>query len=244
MSTISKAFAGLALAALAAAPLAAASSGAAAQRSAYAKTGYDEASQRADNHRRWRYRDRVDAGDVIAGIAIIGGIAAIASAVDKSQRGDRYDDRRHPERDYQRRFSSSDIDRAVDSCSRAVSRDVRVDSIDNVSRMGDGWQVSGRLYNGDGFTCSVGRDGRIERVDYGNGYSGAADGGYGADYRDGSAAADGQWSDDAYAQARLATPPAQPDVQADAQPDVQVGEAPAYPGGPLPGDEIDGDIGV
>ena len=244
MSTISKALAGMAMVSLAGTPLAAADATASAQRSIYAKTGYDEASQRADNHRRWRYRDRVDAGDVIAGIAIIGGIAAIASAVDKSKRRDRYDDRRYPDRDYQRRTSSSDIDRAVDSCSRAVSRDVRVDSIDNVSRMGDGWQISGRLYNGDGFTCSVGRDGRIERVDYGNGYTGAADGGYGADYRAGSAAADGQWSDDAYAQARLATPPAQPDVPADAQPDVQVGEAPAYPGGPLPGDEIDGDIGV
>lgn len=235
MSTVSRVLAGMTIVSLVVTPLAAADRSASVQRSDYAKTGYDEASQRADNHRRWRHRDRVDAGDVIAGIAIIGGIAAIASAVDKSKRGDRYDDR-YPRRDDQRRYSSSDIDRAVDSCSRAVSRDVRVDSVDNVSRMGDGWQVSGRLYNGGGFTCSVSRDGRIERVDYGNGYSGSVNGGYGSDYRDGSAAADGQWSDDAYAQARVATPPAQPDVQS--------GEAPAYPGGPLPGDEIDGDIGV
>lgn len=225
--------AGLVLVSLFAMPAAAADTGVSVERSAFAKSAYDDAAGKADNHRRWRYRDRTDAGDVIAGIAIIGGIAAIASALDKSKRGDRYDDR-YRDTDYRSRYSSSDIDRAVDTCSSAVSRDVRVDTVDNVSRVGDGWQVSGRLYNGEGFTCSVGRDGRIDRIDYGAGYSGIGQSDYGASGED--VVADGQWSDEAYAQARLSTPAAQPDIE--------VGEIPAYPGGPLPGEEIDGDVGV
>ena len=34
-------------------------------------------SVNADQYRRWRRHDRVDAGDVIAGVVILGGIAAI-----------------------------------------------------------------------------------------------------------------------------------------------------------------------
>ena len=35
----------------------------------------------ADDHRRWRHRDGVDAGDVVAGVAVVGVLAALASAV-------------------------------------------------------------------------------------------------------------------------------------------------------------------
>ena len=45
-----------------------------------------------------RHHDRVDAGDVIAGILIIGGIAAIASAASKNKR-----DRRDNNREYDNR---------------------------------------------------------------------------------------------------------------------------------------------
>ena len=31
----------------------------------------------------------------------------------------------------------------------------------NVSRDGEGWMVTGRVYNGDGFFCRIGNDGRI-----------------------------------------------------------------------------------
>lgn len=61
--------------------------------------------------RHWHHRDRgVDAGDVFAGLLIIGGIAAVASAASKANRDkrsreardyrypdDRYPDRRNPE---------------------------------------------------------------------------------------------------------------------------------------------------
>src|SRR3546814_20378012 len=47
-----------------------------------------------------------------------------------------------------------------------VERDVRVDSVDSVDRTGEGWRVAGTLYNGEGFTCHIGSDGRIDTVDY------------------------------------------------------------------------------
>lgn len=190
-----------------------------------------------NNHRWYRYRrNRVDAGDVLAGVLIIGGIAAIANAASKNNRNQRYRDRdyRYPDRDYRdrdRRYRDRDarryddsrgIDRAVDMCVRAIERDVRVDTVDSIERDGSGWEVEGRLYNGEKFSCEIGSDGRIEDIDYAGG-------------RDFAAAApveDNQWSDDRYAQARarLERRPSAPQAQ------------PSYPGGPLPGEEIDGDL--
>jgi hypothetical protein len=48
--------------------------------------------------RHWRHRDRVDTGDVLAGILIIGGIAAVASAASKSSRNREANDYRYPGR--------------------------------------------------------------------------------------------------------------------------------------------------
>jgi hypothetical protein len=233
-------------------PLAAADLSASSQRSAYAQSAYDHERDAAERHRRWRDRDRVDAGDVIAGVAIIAGIAAIASAVEDSSKRDRYEDRRYDVRRYDdvrydrrddapRQYQSGNLDQAVNACTREIERDVRVDSVDQVSRIGEGWEVRGRLYNGSGFTCAVSGDGRIDRLDYGGGFQGSSDS-YGTDeyaaeaYTDGEAAP-GQLSDDVYAQARAAQSAAylpQPEEQ---------GAQPSYPGGPLPGEEIDGDLG-
>ncbi|PKB25830.1 hypothetical protein B0I00_1037 [Novosphingobium kunmingense] len=57
------------------------------------------------------HHDRVDAGDVLAGVLIIGGIAAVASAAAKAARerrdnDRRYDDRRYDNRDYEDRGTS------------------------------------------------------------------------------------------------------------------------------------------
>lgn len=230
-----------ALVAMVATPAAGADFAASSQRSAYAQSGYDSAQDKAERYRsrhyRGRYRDRVDAGDVIAGIAIIGGIAAIASAIDSKNKRDRGEDRYEDTRyDAPRQFRSGSLDQAVNSCTRTIERDMRVDAIDNVSRIGDGWEVRGRLFNGNEFACSVSGNGRIDRIDYGGGFrdsaAGESSGAYGA-----GAAADAQLPDDAYAQARaaqagaIATQPAAQDAE------------PAYPGGPLPGEEIDGDLG-
>lgn len=187
---------------------------------------FDADAVNAQNHRRWYRRDRVDAGDVIGGILVLGTIAAVASAASKAGNRNRdYRDRdyRYPDYDTNRGYRSrpSDsrwddsrgLDRAVDMCAREVERNARIDTVDSANRTGTGWDVSGRLRTGESFRCSIGNDGRIEGVDYGRGFE-----------RRGAAAdtpADGQWSDDRYAAARAAQ-----------------GPAPAYPGGPLPGEEV------
>lgn len=197
-------------------------------------------------HRGWR-RDRVDAGDVLIGAAIIGGIAAIASSNNRRARdrdvvvverdGDwrdndrRFDDRRTDDRRTDRRDTgSSGLDSAVDQCLTRIERDVRVDSVDGVERTGRGWMVSGALFNGSSFQCRIGNDGRIESVDFGDG-----SGWGGASLDRATPRADGQWSDDRYAAARLT-------AGGMAQPSTSVSQAtarlPAYPGGPLPGEEI------
>lgn len=108
-----------------------------------------------------QYRDRdrgIDAGDVIAGALIIGGIAAVASAA----KNDRYDDRYRTrgygydhdnryDRRYDRGYDNSQ--RAVQLCAAAVQRDVRrygyryadVTQIRDVDRERYGYEVKGRL---------------------------------------------------------------------------------------------------
>lgn len=157
---------------------------------------------------RWgRHHHRgVDAGDVLAGVLIIGGIAAIASAANKSKRereaedyryrqpqsypDDRYEYRDEP-RSVPRGNQVGGIDSAVDSCVGEVERGQdRVASVDNASRTSNGWQISGQLAAGGGFSCWIDNDGRIRNVDIGSSYSSY------------DAPAGSQWDDEAYARAR------------------------------------------
>ena len=79
------------------------------------------------------------------------------------------------------------------------------------------------IYDGQSFSCSIGENGRIDAIDYGRGGAtygnGYSDGGYG--YEANNGIDDRQYSDDYYAAARARTESA----------------VPAYPGGPLPGEE-------
>lgn len=175
---------------------------------------FDPDGVNVDNHRRWR-RDRVDAGDVIAGVVVLGTLAAVANAASKARQDRAY---RYPQRypyphdryDYRgprqgSGWGSAAIDRAVGSCVQSVERSARVDTVDAAERSAIGWRVSGRLATGTPFTCRVSDDGRVDDVRYGAG-------GY---------AAGGQWDDERYAAARRAQDGA---------------SSPAYPGGPVAGD--------
>lgn len=190
-------------------------------RSVEAPGVFDADAVNADGYRRWHRRDRVDAGDVIGGILVLGTIAAVASAASKASRDRDYRTRGYPypnrDYDYQRDYrsrpynsrmdDSRGIDRAVDMCAREVERNAQVETVDSVNRTGQGWAVTGQLRTGAPFTCLIGPDGRIEGVDFG---------------ARGAQVEDRQWDDDRYAAARAA----------------QDGTGtPAYPGGPLPGDE-------
>ena len=219
------------------------------------QSAYDGDLDIAERHR-WRRgyrgyrgyrRHRVDAGDVLAGVLILGGIAAVASAAsNKNER--RYRDRdyerrtRDYDRDYDRRDNprssgASGLDNAVDQCVSRIERDVRVESVDSVDRNADGWTVTGALYNGEGFTCRIDGNGRIADIDYG-GFGGVS-----YDGADNSRARgdDAQWSDARYIAARQQAGVSQPDAATVIEDEPR----PAYPGGPLPGEdtgEIDADL--
>ncbi|MHA7818700.1 MAG: hypothetical protein ACX930_03520 [Erythrobacter sp.] len=220
---------------------------------------YDEDAENSEYHRRYyrhrRYhrRNRIDGGDVLAGVLILGGIAAIASAASRNnerrryEERRRYDDRRYDDRRYDnrrsnpRRSNGTGLDSAVSQCLAEIEQDARVETVDGASRLSSGWIVSGTLFNGTGFSCEIDNNGRISNIDYG-GYSGV-------NYQDRTdMPAEGQWSEASYAEARAATgivgpdrptatqvaysePAANPTVDGDIEPQ------PAYPGGPLPGEE-------
>ena len=132
-----------------------------------------------------RNRDRgVDAGDVIAGAVIIGGIAALAGAFDNNDRRDRnYRDRNYRDRgDYNRgNYNRRGGQRAVERCIRTAERQARrfggyrfadVTQIRDVDRTRYGFRVQGRMqvqgsnnYRGRDFdrgrfTCYVERGNR------------------------------------------------------------------------------------
>ena len=131
------------------------------------------------------HHDDIDAGDIFAGILIIGGIAAIASAASKANRDnrarttDRNDGNNAPDnRTYREpapRYGEQDnrpvwqegrgIDNAVNACVSEVERSSnRVENVDAVNRDGEGWRVEGRVNPGRSFVCSIGNDGRIRSV--------------------------------------------------------------------------------
>lgn len=132
-------------------------------------------------------RDRgIDAGDVIAGAVIIGGIAALAGAFDNDR--DRYDDRRRYRDRYNNRRYNQNVRynrgfnngrNAVERCVRAAERQARrfggfryadVTQIRDVDRTRYGFRVKGRIevqgargynarnYDRGRFTCYL--DGR------------------------------------------------------------------------------------
>jgi hypothetical protein len=208
--------------------------------------------------RGWRRRGP-SAGEVLAGVAIIGGIAAIASAASNNRRNrdvvvidrDRNPDRRNPQwREVDRRSNprssgAAGLDGAVSQCLDVIERDVRVGEVEVVQRTAQGWLVGGSLFNGAGFECRIGNDGRIETINYGAG--GVL----------GAAPATGQWDDSRYAAARLAAAPSQPSpeggIEMFSPPASSVAGAPTagqqplvpltaqrlprYPGGPIEGEE-------
>ena len=117
-----------------------------------AAQAYDGDALDAERHRRWRRdRDDIDAGDVVAGVVILGAIAAIAGAAKNRRDRQRYEGPYpQPGADYgYQRSDSRGIDRAVDMCVGEVERgSERVGSVDSATRSGEGWHVSGELESG------------------------------------------------------------------------------------------------
>lgn len=122
----------------------------------------------------YRHRNRVDAGDIIAGVLVLGTIAAIADSANRNRRdrddprydnrrdndrrndAPRYDDRRS-DRNYDRQGdnrrlpagSRDEEGRASDACGWAAEAQANngavLDRINSVTPDGSGWRVDGRL---------------------------------------------------------------------------------------------------
>jgi hypothetical protein len=189
---------------------------------------YDSHAGNAFGHRRWRRhsRDHISTGDAIAGVAVLGVLAAIVGSAASNDRQER-ETYREPVRQA-RGWNNGGIDNAVDQCVNQVERgDDRVESVDNAARDADGWRVQGSLRNGDYFSCRLDNEGRIRAIDLGDDFAAL----------DGANAVPGgpQLSDQAYAQARAALRTSGPGAGA-IDGDIN-GPLPAYPGGPLPGEE-------
>lgn len=144
-----------------------------------------------------RHRDRgdkIDAGDIIAGALILGGIAVVASAAKNKHSGDyRYNSRNRGNSDrYDQNGYRGDESGAVDRCIRAAERNLsrsiygrrtEVTDIRKVKRKRGGFEVKGRIAVEEGrrgyryndrrengwdegkFTCDV-RHGRVVDIDY------------------------------------------------------------------------------
>lgn len=128
---------------------------------------------------RYRDRDGIDVGDVIAGALIIGGIAAVASAANRGRYNDgyvyngRYNDRYdYRYNDYYNRSGSAR--QAVEQCVYAAERDAsryswrgnaQVTDIRNIERRRDGYTVRGRIA-----VNTMGRDWRRGDDYYGRGW--------------------------------------------------------------------------
>lgn len=112
-----------------------------------------------------RDRDGISAGEVIAGVAVLGGLAAIlSSGNDRDDRDGRYyrDDRYRNDARYgygydYRRYGDSRA--AVNQCARAVERDARrygrtqVTQVTSIDRKRDGYRLRGEV------VADRGRDG-------------------------------------------------------------------------------------
>ncbi|HEX8224582.1 MAG TPA: hypothetical protein VF605_12260 [Allosphingosinicella sp.] len=122
----------------------------------------------AEAQYRDRYRDRgVDIGDIISGVAVIGGIAAVASAIGRDGYGSRY---------------RGGYNYAVQACGQEAQRmsrgAVQITDIDRVGN--DRYRVRGVVQAGYGGGYGYDRGDRYDRG-YG-GYNGYTRRGYGEDF--------------------------------------------------------------
>lgn len=175
-----------------------------------------------------RHRRGSSAGDILTGVLILGTIAAVANAASKAQQRRAYPDRYpYPERypypdrrnDY-RPDGPQGLEGAADLCLREVERNARAREVTRVERNASGWLVTGEMADGAPFSCSIGADGRIESVDVGGRAREL-----GLDERE-------------YDEERERSARAEVDGSMDTG--AEAGPRPAYPGGPLPGEDVDG----
>lgn len=184
--------------------------------------GYGSGWGWGGGYRGRHHRRGSTAGDILTGVLILGTIAAVASAAKRAERRP-YPERYpypYPDRRYDiRPDGPQGLEGAADLCLREVERDARAREVTRVERSASGWRVTGEMADGAPFSCSIGADGRIDDLEIGGGARRYGEG-------------DRQYDDDRYRSAR-----AEIDAQASSGSPTA---APAYPGGPLPGEDEEG----
>lgn len=129
----------------------------------------------------------IDGDDILAGVLILGGLAAIAGIANSGR--DRPDSYPEPEpvpddAGYQppasdRGYAGAGMAEAVDGCVAEVEASRGpVGSVDRASRSGEGWYVAGELDGGAAYSCWVDGAGHvtdIEAGEYGAAYEAPAD---------------------------------------------------------------------
>ncbi len=170
---------------------------------AHAAKAHDADAGNVNRHKRgrWRHRDRVDAGDILTGLLVLGGIAAVASAIESDDRDEPYrypPPPPEPNYDAPPRYESGAMERAVESCVSTVEdHGARVAGVDRAARRGDVWDVAGTQEGGAPWACSIDEDGVLVDLEIGDYETGQ--------YETGAAPpASEQWSDEDYARARAA----------------------------------------
>ena len=117
---------------------------------------------------------------MLAGVLILGGIAAIAAIADSGKHRRDRDPTTSPSpiRDHDAGYQAPGArrplprprhGRAVDMCVAEVERGRGpVGSVDRASRSGEGWHVSGELEGGAPYACRIDSDGRVTDIEAGD----------------------------------------------------------------------------
>ena len=130
----------------------------------------------------------IDGDDILTGVLILGGLAAIAPSPTAASTGSQLSasTRALPDPETpatrpgaRRRYRSGGMAEAVDICVAEVEAGRgAVGSVDRASRSGEGWYVAGELDGGTPYSCWIDGAGRvtdIEAGDYGASYEAPAE---------------------------------------------------------------------